>query len=180
MFCISFSTLSTSDQRGIVVPLRAGGWFQTLRHPYLWNRWTDFSVQSFMELSRPEVVQRNGHLSICSVWSCPWAKNLSNLIPMRSRLETAGWVLSIRHSMELSRPVVVQRYGHLHILHIWACPWARTYISETIGWIFFVQNYMELSRLVVVQHHGHLPIWPTWASLCCPFDPVGLPMGRNV
>ena len=31
-----------------------------------------------MDLSRPVVVQRHSYLSICPIWACPWAKNLSN------------------------------------------------------------------------------------------------------
>ena len=56
-----------------------------------------FSIRSSVELSRPVVV----HLPICSVWTCPWAKNVSNLPPIGSRLcgnhisETAGWMYPI-------------------------------------------------------------------------------------
>ena len=63
--------------------------------------WRIFSVQSAMEFSRPLVVQRHGHLTICPIWGCPWAKNLSNLAQIGSRLcrmhisETAGWIYSI-------------------------------------------------------------------------------------
>ena len=133
-----------------------------------------FSIQSSMELSRPEVVQCHDHLSICPVRACPWAKNLSKLAPMGSSLsgthisefETAGQIYSIQSSMELSGPVVVvQRHGHLPIRPIWSCLWDKklsnrvphgsqlcgTHIS---GWIYTVRSSMVLYEPVVVQYHG--------------------------
>ena len=58
--------------------------------------WRIFSIRSSVELSRPVVV--HCHLPICPIWACPWAKNLSNLPQIGSRLcgthisETAGWI----------------------------------------------------------------------------------------
>ena len=55
-----------------------------------------FSIRSSVELSRPVAVHCHGHLPICPRWSCPWAKNLSNLPQIGSSLcgthssETAG------------------------------------------------------------------------------------------
>ena len=78
-----------------------------------------FSIWSSVELSRPLVVHCHSHLPICPIWACPWAKNLSNLPQIGSKLcgthisETAGWIYTIWSSMELSRPVVVQQHGHL-------------------------------------------------------------------
>ena len=72
-----------------------------------------------MELSRLVVVHCHGHLPICTIWAGPWAKNLTNLPQIGSRLcgthisETAGWIYIILSFMVLSRPVVVQRHGHL-------------------------------------------------------------------
>ena len=63
--------------------------------------WWIFSVQSSMELSRPVVVHCHAHLPICPIWACPWAKNLSNLPQIGSRLcgshisETARWIYPI-------------------------------------------------------------------------------------
>ena len=63
--------------------------------------WRIFSIGSFVELSRPLVVHCHGHLLICPIWACPWAKNLSNLPLIGSRLsgghisETAGWMYPI-------------------------------------------------------------------------------------
>ena len=68
--------------------------------------------------------------------------------------ETAGnRFFSIRSSMELTRPVVVQSHGHLPFCTIWAknsnlVPvrsrlWG-THISETIGQISSIWGYMEL------------------------------------
>ena len=60
--------------------------------------WWIFSIRSSVELSRPVVVHRHGHLPICPIWACPWAKNLSNLAQIGSRLcgthisETVGWI----------------------------------------------------------------------------------------
>ena len=60
-----------------------------------------FSVPSSVELSRPAVVAHYGHLPICPTWACPWAKNLSNLPKIGSRLcgthisETTGWICPI-------------------------------------------------------------------------------------
>ena len=63
--------------------------------------WWIFSVRSSMELSRPVAVHCHAHLPICPIWACPWAKNLSNLPQIWSRLwgshisETAGWIYPI-------------------------------------------------------------------------------------
>ena len=89
------------------------------------------TVRSSVELSRPVVVHCHGHLPICPIWACPWAKNLSNLAQIGSRLcgthisETAGWNYPIWNFMDMSRPVVVQRHSYLPICPIWACPWAK-------------------------------------------------------
>ena len=54
-------------------------------------------------------------MTICPIWACQRAKNLSNLVPDGSRFcgmhisDTTGQMLSIRRSFELSRPVVVPR-----------------------------------------------------------------------
>ena len=45
--------------------------------------------------------------------------------------ETAGGIFSIRSSIELSRPVVVQRQDHLPIRPMWACPLGESLIYET-------------------------------------------------
>ena len=63
--------------------------------------WWIFSIRSSVELSRPLVVHGHGHSPICPIWACPWAKNLSNLSQIGSRLcgshisETAGWIYPI-------------------------------------------------------------------------------------
>ena len=63
--------------------------------------WRIFSIRSSMELSRPVVVHCHGNLPLCPIWACPWAKNLSNLPQIGSRLcgthisETAGWIYPI-------------------------------------------------------------------------------------
>ena len=62
---------------GILVTVRAGG-CQTCGTHISVTAWRIFSIRSSMELSRPVVVQCHGHLPICPIWVCPWAKNLSN------------------------------------------------------------------------------------------------------
>ena len=115
-----------------------------------------FNIQSFMELSTPVVVQHHEHLPFYLIWACPWAKHLSNQVPVGSRLwgthicEIAGGVFPIQSYVQLTRPVVVQHYGHLPISLIWAshmpktCQiwyhWlSRTHISET-QWMDLLQS----------------------------------------
>ena len=79
---------------------RAGG-CQTCRTHISVTAWRIFSIRSSMELSGPVVVHCHGNLPICPIWACPWAKNLSNLPQIGSRLcgthisETAGWIYPI-------------------------------------------------------------------------------------
>ena len=76
---------------------RAGG-CQTCGTHISVTAWSIFSIRSSVELSRPVVVHRHDHLPICPIWACPWAKDLSNLAQIGSRLcgthisETAGWI----------------------------------------------------------------------------------------
>ena len=51
--------------------------------------WRIFSIRSSVELSRPVLVRCHGHLPICTMWACPWAKNLSNLPQIGSKLADA-------------------------------------------------------------------------------------------
>ena len=83
---------------------RAGGWAggcQTCGTHISVTAWWIFSVWSSLELSRPVVVHCHAHTPICPIWACPWAKNLSNLPQIGSRLwgshisETAGWIYPI-------------------------------------------------------------------------------------
>ena len=111
-----FLPLSPPGWRGIVVTVRAGGrtggraggrtggragGCQTCGTHISVTAWWIFSVRSSMELSRPVVVHCHAHLPICPIWACPWAKNLSNLPQIGSRLcgshisETAGWIYPI-------------------------------------------------------------------------------------
>ena len=76
---------------------RAGG-CQTCGTHISVTAWWIFSIRSSVELSRPAGVHYHGHMPICPIWACPWAKNLSNLPQIGSRLcgthisETAGWI----------------------------------------------------------------------------------------
>ena len=83
---------------------RAGGWAggcQSCGTHISVTVWRIFSIRSSVELSRPLVVHCHGHLPLCPIWACPWAKNLSNLAQIGSRLcgtqisETAGWIYPI-------------------------------------------------------------------------------------
>ena len=98
---IHFLPLSPPGWRGIVVTGWAGGragGCQTCGTHISVTAWWIFSIRSSVELSRPVVVHRHGHLPICPKWACPWPKNLSNLVQIGSRLcgthisETAGWI----------------------------------------------------------------------------------------
>ena len=123
-------SLSPPGWRGIVVTVRAGGCQTCGTHIFV-TAWRIFSFWSSVELSRPVVMHCHGHLSICPIWACPWAKNLSNLPQIGSRLcglhisETAGWMYPISSFMDLSRPVVVHCHSYLPICPIWVCPWAK-------------------------------------------------------
>ena len=109
---IYFLPLSPPGWRGIVVTVRAGGrvggWAggraggcQTCGTHISVTAWWIFSIRSSVELSRPVGVHCNVHMPICPIWACPWAKNLSNLPQIGSRLcgthisETAGWIYPI-------------------------------------------------------------------------------------
>ena len=83
---------------------RAGGWAggcQTCGTHISVTAWWIFSIRSSVELSRSVGVHCHGHMPICPIWACPWAKNLSNLPQIGSRLcgthisETAGWIYPI-------------------------------------------------------------------------------------
>ena len=134
-----FLPLSPPGWRGIVVTVRAGGragGCQTCgTHISVTAGWI-FTVRSSVELSRPVVVHCHGHLPICPKWACPWAKNLSNLAQIGSRLcethisETAGWIYPIWSFMDMSGPVVVQRHSYSPICPIWACSWAKNLSNQ--------------------------------------------------
>ena len=99
VFC-DFLPLSPPGWRGIVITVRAGG-CQTCGTHISVTAWRIFSIQSSVELSRPVGVHCHDHMPICPIWACPWAKNLSNLPQIGSRLcgkhisETAGWIYPI-------------------------------------------------------------------------------------
>ena len=97
----------------------ATNWVQTLRIVYLWSRWMDLPHWKF-----------HGLLKTCSCATSYLFAHLHHIgSPMGQKLVksgttwarlcvthifgTAGWICTIRSSMELSRPVVVQHQGHL-------------------------------------------------------------------
>ena len=99
-----FSIVLFTPQPGGVLSSRSGraggrvGGCQTCGTHISVTAWRIFSIQSSVELSRPVVVHCHGRLPICPIWTCPWAKNLSNLPQIGSRLcgthvsETVGWI----------------------------------------------------------------------------------------
>ena len=73
--------LSAPSWRGIVVTVQAGGRVggcQTCGTHISVTAWRIFSIRNSVELSRPLVVHCHGHLPICPIWVCPWAKNVTN------------------------------------------------------------------------------------------------------
>ena len=114
---------------------RAGGCQTCGTHISVTARWI-FSIRSSVELSRPVVVHCHGHLPVWPIWACPWAKNLSNLPQIGSRLcgshisETGGLMYSIQSFMDLSRSVVVHCHSYLPICPIWVCPWAKNMSNQ--------------------------------------------------
>ena len=99
-----FLPLSPPGWRGIVVTVQAGGragGCQNCGTHISVAAWRIFSIRSSVELSRLVVVHCHGHLPICPIWACSWAKNLSNLAQIGFRLcgthisETAGWIYPI-------------------------------------------------------------------------------------
>ena len=95
--------ISPQGWRGIVITVRAGGQAggcQTCG-THISVTWQIFSVRSSVAFSRPVVVHCHCYLAICPIWACPWAKNLSNLPQIGSRLwgmqisETDGWIYPI-------------------------------------------------------------------------------------
>ena len=138
---VSFLPLSPPGWRSIVVMVRAGGragGCQTCGTHISVTAWWIFTVRSSVELSRPVVVPCHGQLPICPIWTCPWAKNSSNLAKIGSRLcgthisETTGWIYPIWSFMDLSGPAVVQRHSYLPICSIWACPWAKNLSNQAV------------------------------------------------
>ena len=147
---------------------RAVGWAggcQTCGTHISVTAWRICSIRSSVELSRPVDVHCHGHMPICPIWACPWAKNLSNLSQIGSRLcgthisETAGWIYPIESFMDLSRPVVVQRHSYLPICPIWACPWAKNLSKEAaLGSDFAEPIYLK-------PLDGFIPFWVLWNCL---------------
>ena len=118
---------------------RPGGCHTCGTHIFV-TAWQIFSVPSSVELSRPVVVHCHDHLPICPIWACPWAKNLSNLPQIGSRLcgmhisETVGWIYSILSFMDLPRPVAVQHHSYLPICPTLACLYAKYISNQWAGW----------------------------------------------
>ena len=96
--------------------------------------------------------------------------------------ETVRWIFSIRSSMELSLPVVVQRHRHLPIWPIWACPWENGQIwyhwdpnfVERISW----NHWMDLhsSKLYRFVETYSWAMW--WLFVYLPH--MGLPIGPKL
>ena len=110
-----------------------------------------------------------------------WSKNLSNLVPVGSRLCEMYIYLKCQRDVlnwKFYWIVVMQHHSHFSICPIQNCPWAKRHvksgaggcqiyvmlISEIAGQIHNVQSCAEWSIPVVVQHHNHLPIAPHWLA----------------
>ena len=83
-----------------------------------------YSIQSSVDFCTPVVAQYHGNLPDRD---CPWAKNLSNMVPVGSRL-----CISLKP-----------------LDGFYLCPWAKSFSSEI--------TFIGSSWLVVVQHQGHFP-----------------------
>ena len=68
---------------------RAGG-CQTCGTHISVTAWWIFSIRSSVELSRPVGVHCHGHMPICPIWACPWAKNLVKF--------ATNWVQTLRNA----------------------------------------------------------------------------------
>ena len=76
---------------------RAGGCQTCVTHISV-TAWQISVIWSSVELSRPVVVHCHGNWPIWPIWACLWAKNLSNLAQIGSKLcgthisENAWWI----------------------------------------------------------------------------------------
>ena len=162
---VSFLPLSPPGWRGIVVTVRAGGRLPDCGTHISVTAWRIFSIWSSVGLFMPVVVHCHGHLPISPIWACPWAKNLSNLPQIGSRLcgtqisETAGWIYSISSFVDLSGHVVVQRHSYLPICPIWACPWAKNLSNQAALGTYFAEP-ISLKLLA-----GFIPFKVLWNCL---------------
>ena len=123
--------------------------------------WWIFSIWSSVELSRLIVVHCHGHLPKWPIWTCPWAKNWSNLPQIGSRLcrthisETAEWIYPIWSFMDLSKPVVVQRHTFFFICPFAPCGLAhkpktcqiRQPLGQTLRNQYLWNHWMDLYHL---------------------------------
>ena len=80
--------------------------------------------------------------------------------------ETTGPIFSIKISIELSRPLVVQRQLFAHSPSMGVSMGKKTSSLKPLGvgggrvGIVYLLSSIELCRPVVVQHQGHLPFRP--------------------
>ena len=128
--------------------LRAGG-CQTCGTHISVTVWCIFSIRSSVELSRLVGVHCQGHMPICPIWACPWAKNFSNLPQIGSRL-------SGMHISETARLVGVHCQGHMPICPIWACPWAKNFSNlPQIGSRLSGMHISETAGLIDMERKGY-------------------------
>ena len=122
-----------------------------------------------MGLSRLVVVQHHSNFVICPIWSSPWAKNSSNQVPLRSRHcgkhISAGWIYTVRSSIELSEPGVVQHHG------LWPWPlvvkvtfWKR--VSLGVGWPI----NLEQKGYESIGSRTHFVIWTLTSPMTLTVD----------
>ena len=119
--------------------------FQTLRNSYLWNRCTDvlrskfygncvnfklcitmvtwpFTLHGLDHWSKYVKSSNSGFQTLRNI--CLWNR-WTDLSRSKFYGIVSGRIFTAWSSVEFSRPVVVQRYGHVPIRPIWACPMDR-------------------------------------------------------
>ena len=121
-------------------------------------------------MSRSLGVQLHGRLPIRSTCACSWAINLSNLVPLESRLcEThiaaeIGWIYSIPNFLECSTIVVVQRHNHLPF-----CPYGQQLVKSGSGGVQTLWNayiwkcwtkFPYLKFFGISYTCSHATVWP--------------------
>ena len=142
---------------------RAGG-CQTCGTHISVTAWQIFSAWSSVEFSRPVVMHCHGYLPICPMWSCPWAKNLSNLHKLgpdfaeRISLKLLDRFTPFKVSWTC---LDLQVWGHsyLPICPIWACPWAKSLSNQAALGPYFAEP-ISLKPL-----DGFIPFGVLWNCL---------------
>ena len=133
--------------------------------------WQIFN-RSSVELSRPVVVHCHGHLPICPIWACPWAKNWVQIL--RIAYLWNRW-MDLPH-LKFHGLRDLQLCDVIVICPIWACPRAK-------NWVQILQNVYLQNRWTDLPHlkfHGLRDLQLCYVIIICPFPHMGLPMGQKL